>query len=83
MHLAAYHLYNENVYLVDDYWIKQDSDYEWNHLHNPKKTLTIAYYFPDTNHVKLYFPNEYSIKWYTNCDQNDVFGESKLDYYLI
>lgn len=80
--IDPYHLYEENVYLVNDYWIKKDSDYEWNHLHNPKKTLTIAYYFPDSDNVKLYFPEQTVMKWYTNCDQFDVFGKNKLNYYL-
>lgn len=76
-------LEEENVYLVDDYWIKSnDNGFEYNKLHNPKKTLTIAYYFPNTNHTKLYFPYQKDFKWYTNCNEKDVFGESKLDYYL-
>lgn len=79
--LKPYDLYNENVYLVTDYWIGRGGDFKHNSIHNPKQTLTIAYHFPDSNNVKLYFPEKTEFKWYSNCD-NDIFGESKLDYYL-
>jgi len=74
-------LEKEYIYKVTDYWIKFDELIK-NPIHNPKKTLCIAYYFPDSNHVKLYFPNETHYKWFSNCDVNDVFGKYKLDYYL-
>lgn len=73
-------LYKENVFLVSNYWINEDGMWKQNHIHNPKEILTIAYYFPDTNKVKLYWPNQ-TFKWYSNCT-NEIFGESKLDYYL-
>ena len=76
-----YYLKNENVYLVTDYWIKEKGQWTQNKIHNPRKTLTIAYYFPDTDHVKLYWPLEQKFRWYSNCT-NDVFGASKLNYYL-
>jgi hypothetical protein len=53
-----------------------------NAIHDPKETLTIAYYFPDSNHVKLYFPHEVENRWYSNCDIYDIFGFDKIDYYL-
>lgn len=79
--LSPKDLYFENVYKVSDYWIKTNDNWKMNHLHNPSHTLTIAYYFPETNHTKLYFPNQKEFKWYSNCD-NDIFGETKLQTYL-
>lgn len=75
-------LTNENVYLVTDYWIKTKNDWDYNNIHNPRKTLTIAYHFPHNNNVKLYFPHESKYRFFTNCDENDVYGMYKLDYYL-
>ena len=74
-------LERENVYLVDNYWIKDDDCWKQNHIHNPHNKLTIAYYFPETNHTKLYWPFEKVFKWYSNCN-TEIFGESKLNYYL-
>lgn len=73
-------LANEHVYRVSEYWIKTDDEWKYNSLHLPKETLTIAYYFPDTNHVKLYFPHKKDYKWYTNCTEEDVYGKYKIDY---
>lgn len=80
--ISPFHLYNENVFNVTHYWIKQNNEWKYNCLHNPQQTLTIAYYFPDTNNVKLYFPEKKEFKWYSNCGNNDIFGEAKLDFYL-
>lgn len=79
--ISPFNLHNENVYHVTDYWIKKNNDFEYNSIHNPRKTLTIAYYFPDTNNVKLYFPEKSEFRWYSNCG-NDIFGKDKLDFYL-
>lgn len=79
--IRPFDLWNEHVYLVTDYWIKEDDIWLKNHIHNPKSSLTIAYYFPDTNKVKLYWPNEKKFKWYSNCT-DEIYGESKMDYYL-
>ncbi len=80
--ISPYDLYNENVYRVTDYWIKKgEEDFKYNCIHNPRQTLTIAYHFPDTNNVKLYFPEKLNFRWYSNCEK-DIFGESKLNYYL-
>lgn len=75
-------LEKEHVYLVTDYWIKKNDDWEYNKIHNPKQTLCIAYYFPHNNNVKLYFPEKNEYRFYTNCDEKDVYGMYKLDYYL-
>jgi len=75
-------LKRENIYLVDDYWIGRYGNFKKNAIHNPKETLTIAYYFPESNHVKLYFPHETENRWYSNCDIHDIFGFDKIDYYL-
>lgn len=80
--ISPKHLNNENIYLVTDYWIKKSNDWEYNNIHNPRKTVCIAYHFPHNNNVKLYFPNEVNYRFYTNCDDNDVYGMYKLDYYL-
>jgi len=74
-------LEKELVYLVDDYWISKEDEYKKNYIHNPKKTTTIAYYFPKSNHVKLYFPEQFDYRWYSNCDIHDVFGMDMVDYY--
>ncbi len=74
-------LISEYVYLVDDYWIGKNGEYKKNCIHNPKKNITIAYHFPNSNHVKLYFPEKKEFKWYSNCDINDIFGGDKVDYY--
>lgn len=76
------HLYHENVFNVSDYWIKTDNNWKMNHLHDPSKTLTIAYYFPITNHVKLYFPEQERFRWYSNCGNEDIYGEHRLDEYF-
>ena len=74
-------LESELVYLVDDYWIGKSGEYKKNCIHNPKQTIVIAYYFPKSNHVKLYFPEKTEFRWYSNCDINDVFGADLVDYY--
>lgn len=78
--IKPFDLWNENVYLVSEYWIKDNDMWIRNKIHNPKETLTIAYYFPQTDKTKLYWPNT-KFKWYSNCI-DEVYGESKLNYYL-
>lgn len=82
-YLTNEQLQKENIYLVDDYWIGRNGYFRKNPIHDPKENLTVAYHFPDSNHVKLYFPNKNKdeIKWYSNCDINDVFGKNKVNYY--
>lgn len=75
-------LQNEYVYLVKDYWITKDGNFKKNMFFNPKDELTIAYYFPDTNKTKLYFPYvNKKDKWISNCSNNEVFGKYKLKQY--
>ena len=74
-------LEQELVFKVKNYWIKTKQGWNKNSIHNPSKTLTIAYFFPDTNHVKLYFPNEVENRWYSNCSTQDIFGWHKIKYY--
>jgi hypothetical protein len=74
-------LNKEYVFLVEDYWISTNNTVRKNPIHNPRNTTTIAYYFPDSDHVKLYFPNETEMRWYSNCDTNDIFGKYKINYY--
>lgn len=75
-------LQKENTYLVTDYWItNKEGQFIKNGIHNPRKSVTIAYHFPDSNHVKLYFPFEEENRWFSNCDNRDVFGKYMLDYY--
>lgn len=76
------YLSEEHVYLVTDYWIKIEGEWKHNSIHNPKNTLTIAYYFPHSRHIKLYFPQQKEFRWYSSCDEHDIFGMYKLDYYL-
>lgn len=74
-------LEKELVFNVKNYWIKTKAGWQRNSIHHPNKTLVVAYFFPDTNHVKLYFPNESDQRWYSNCSNEDVFGYHKIDYY--
>ena len=74
-------LERELVFSVKNYWIKTKAGWLKNSLHDPSKTICVAYYFPDTNHVKLYFPDKIENKWYSNCSVQDIFGYSKIDYY--
>lgn len=74
-------LEQELVFNVKNYWIKTKYGWQMNSIYHPSKTLVIAYFFPDTNHVKLYFPNESVNRWYSNCSTQDIFGWHKIDYY--
>ncbi len=70
-------LNKENIYYVKDYWIGNQGDWKKNGL-NTKDNICIAYFFPNTNHVKLYFPYSKTNKWYSNCSTEDIFGFSQL-----
>jgi hypothetical protein len=65
-------LLSEQIYLVKDYWIKYKDYWEKNKIH--RDTLTIAYFFPQTKNVKLYFPNHSDNRWFSNCSIQDIFG---------
>lgn len=69
-------LNQNNVYLVSDYWIFLDGKWRKNWVH--KNTLCIAYYFPKTDHVKLYFPEKEEMRFYSNCTNQDIYGYSNL-----
>lgn len=73
-------LNKELIYSVQDYWIQEKGEWTKNKYHNPHLINTIAYHFPETNNVKLYFPNQ-EFRWYSNCSNNDIFGWNKLHYY--
>lgn len=74
-------LEKELVFKVKAYWIKTKTGWLKNSIYDPSKTLTIAYFFPETNHVKLYFPDETKDRWYSSCNTEDIFGYHKLKYY--
>lgn len=74
-------LESELVFCVKNYWIKTKIGWNRNSIYDPNKTLVVAYYFPDTNHVKLYFPNEVENRWYSNCSTQDIFGWHKIKHY--
>jgi 5S rRNA maturation endonuclease (ribonuclease M5) len=70
----------ENVYKVSRYWIYNNNTWDMNNIYNPNKIDTYAYHFPNSNNVKLYFPNT-SFRFFTNCDENDVYGGDELENY--
>ena len=74
-------LEKELVFKVKNYWIKNKHGWQMNNIHHPSTTLVVAYYFPDSDHVKLYFPEKKEFRWYSNCDIHDIFGWDKLSYY--
>lgn len=74
-------LEKEYVFQVKNYWIYNKSGWQKNSIHDPNKELTIAYYFPNTDHVKLYFPNASDQRWYSTCSIKDIFGYHKIQYY--
>ena len=74
-------LEKELVFNVKNYWIKSKFGWMKNSIHDPSKTLVVAYYFPDTDHVKLYFPEQSENRWYSNCSIQDIFGWHKIEFY--
>lgn len=68
-------LHNENVYNVTRYWVRMNG--EWK-MYNKE---CIAYYFPLSGHVKLYFIDSTIFRWFTNCDNDDIYGVDKLQEY--
>lgn len=80
--LPPEYLNSEPCYLVTNYWCnsKKDNVVRKNPFWNPKKIPTIAYHFISDN-VKLYWPtiNKSKLRWYTNTNANDFFGEHLLD----
>ncbi len=74
-------LESELIFKVKNYWIKNKKGWNLNSIHHPSKTLVVAYYFPDTDHVKLYFPEQKEFRWYSNCSSEDIFGWHKINHY--
>lgn len=79
------YLESQNVFLVKNYWCntKNDSRMKKNRFYNPVNQETIAYYFPDTDHVKLYWHDikHSGIKFYGNIEANDIYGENRYHEY--
>jgi hypothetical protein len=73
----------QNVYFVKNYWCntKQDSRIIKNRFYKPSYYETIAYYFKDTDKVKLYWHQVKENKFYTNVS-TELFGEHRYDEYI-
>jgi hypothetical protein len=80
--LPVDYLSKQPYYEVSKYWTNSKTNWNLkvNSFGNPRDK--IAYYFEDTDHLKLYFPNYY-IKWYSNCSSKDLFGMHRMTNYLI
>lgn len=63
-----------HIYKVKNYWADSSSSPMLVKNRYGKKDVMIAYYFPDSGNIKLYFPNEPSLKWYSNTNVEDVFN---------
>lgn len=77
---------NQPYFKVVDYWVttRKDNSFKKNMLYNPKEYTTIAYYFSDTDTVKLYWykgNRETKGKFYTNCNPDDIFGFHRINEY--
>lgn len=72
-------------YKVTTYWCnsKKDNTIRRNPFYNPKNNITIAYHFRDSGHTKLYWPEKEKdkLKWYSNCNAEDIFGWHRIDSY--
>ena len=63
-----------NVYPVEKLWINKKS------ISIHKQELCYAYYFPHTNHIKIYYPNRVDNKWLGNCsNETDTQGYYPLE----
>lgn len=69
-------------YNISEYWVSSKSNPNLikNKFGLPKNK--IAYYFSDTNQIKLYFPNS-DIKWYSNANETNLFGWHRIGDYLF
>lgn len=69
-------------YNIFNYWVstKTDPELVLNRFGIPK--YKIAYHFKESNHTKLYFP-ESDYKWYSNCNEDDIFGYHRMGEYLF
>ncbi len=65
-----------NIYSIEKAWINKKS------ISIKKGELAFAFFFPKTNHIKLYFPTRErgQFKWFNNCDNNtDIQGYWQVD----
>lgn len=69
-------------YNVVDYWVsnKKSPALIKNKFGIPKNK--IAYHFERDNSIKLYFPDS-DIKWYSNVNEDNLFGYHRMGNYLI
>jgi 5S rRNA maturation endonuclease (ribonuclease M5) len=80
-----HYLNSQPYYNINTYWTNSKSSpiLKKNKFGLPKNR--IAYYFEDSNKIKLYFPdnNLNDIKWYSNATEKDLFGWHRIGDYLI
>jgi hypothetical protein len=81
-HVDPLYLRCEPIFSVRRYWCntKRNSSLVSNNFGIFKDQ--IAYYFPDSNHIKLYFP-EQEFKWYSNCNDEDIYYFHHLKEYTF
>lgn len=84
--ISPNYMNHQPYFKVVDYWVttKKDNSFKKNMLYNPKEYTTIAYYFADTDTVKLYWykgNRETKGKFYTNCNPDDIFGFHRIHEY--
>jgi len=72
-------LNSEPIFNILNYWCnsKKDNSLARNRFGNIKPG--IAYYFEETQHLKLYFPESQTTKWHSNCVQEDIFNWHNID----
>lgn len=82
--LPGYYLKSLNIYSPEAYWCNTSS--ELNLVKNRFGIKNcIAYYFPDSDNTKLYFP-EQQFKFFTNTNNDDIYLYDVVDYsqdYLV
>lgn len=72
----------EEIFNVKEYFVNTKNNYSLQRNLFGKFNDQIAYYFPESQHIKLYFPNnnpDNQIKWYSNADDDDVYNWNKLN----
>ena len=79
--ICSTYLERQPCYSVQKYWTNSRED---RLLRKNKYGFpAIAYYFKDTNHTKLYFPESSTIKWFSTCNNEDLFGFHRINDYLF